>query len=89
MLTVTVDRLEGYVAPKKQYSFEAMLGDILEFAAHTLVINGRISLWMPTANEDDVEIDVPSNPYLELVSICIQPFNKCTLSSTPCVLQPR
>lgn len=54
-----------------------MLDDILEFAACTLVAEGRLSLWMPTANEDDVELEIPRNPSLEMVSACVQPFNKC------------
>jgi len=68
--------MEGFVPPKKPYGFEAMLDDILEFAADTLVQDGRISLWMPTANED-IELEIPKNPYLEIVSVCVQPFNKC------------
>ncbi|OJD11345.1 hypothetical protein AJ78_07868 [Emergomyces pasteurianus Ep9510] len=66
--------LDGYIAPKKPYSFDAMLDDILDFAARTLVRGGRISLWMPTANEDDVELEIPSNPHLELLSVCVQHF---------------
>lgn len=72
--------LEGYIAPKRQYSFEAMLDDILDFGAHTLVPNGRVSLWMPTANENEVELEIPTHPYFELVGVCVQPFNKCNLS---------
>ncbi|KAG5294892.1 RNA methylase [Histoplasma ohiense] len=67
-------RLDGYIAPKRPYSFDAMLDDILDFAVRTLVQDGRISLWMPTANEDDVELEIPSNPHLELLSVCVQPF---------------
>ncbi|KAI9761379.1 MAG: hypothetical protein M4579_001029 [Chaenotheca gracillima] len=59
----------GFVPPKKPYSFDAMLADILEFAALTLVDHGRLSFWMPTANDDSpVELDIPSHPCLELVS---------------------
>lgn len=54
-----------------------MLDDILDFAAQTLVVNGRISLWMPTANEDDVELAIPKHPCLEHLDSCVQPFNKC------------
>jgi tRNA (guanine10-N2)-methyltransferase len=57
-----------------------MLDDILEFAAGTLVPDGRISLWMPTANSEDDELEIPSNPHLEIVSVCVQPFNKCEFS---------
>ena len=66
-----------YVPPKQQYSFEAMLIDILSFAAETLVENGRLSMWMPTANDEDQEIAIPAHGALEVVSNCIQPFNKC------------
>ncbi|KAJ4143500.1 hypothetical protein NW765_000647 [Fusarium oxysporum] len=65
-----------YVPPKKPYSFLVMLDDILTFAAETLVDEGRLSFWMPTANDEDQEIPVPSHPYMGVVSVCTQPFNK-------------
>ena len=71
---------EGYVPPKRPYSFEAMLADILAFAANMLVEQGRLSLWMPTANDEDQKLTIPSHPALELVSNCVQPFNKCKSS---------
>ena len=46
---------EGYIPPKKPYSFERMLNDILGFAAEKLVDGGRLSMWMPVANEAVVE----------------------------------
>jgi tRNA (guanine10-N2)-methyltransferase len=66
----------NYIPPKRPYSFLAMLDDILTFAAVTLVENGRLSMWMPTANDEDVELVIPSNMYLQVVSVCVQPFNK-------------
>ena len=72
------NRQDKYIPPKKAYSFEAMLDDLLEFAAQHLVDDGRLSLWMPTANDEDVELGIPAHPHLELISICVQTFNKCT-----------
>lgn len=66
----------NYIPPKKPYSFTAILDDILSFAVSTLVENGRLSMWMPTANDEDIELIVPTHPCLEIVSICVQPFNK-------------
>ena len=66
-----------FIPPRKPYSFLAMLDDILHFAAQTLVDSGRVSFWMPTANDQDQEIPVPSHPYLETLSVCTQTFNKC------------
>ncbi|KAM0286450.1 hypothetical protein ACHAQH_000876 [Verticillium albo-atrum] len=65
-----------YIAPKKPYSFLAMLDDILEFATQMLVDEGRLSFWMPTANDEDQELGVPTHPCLEIVSVCVQPFNR-------------
>lgn len=61
-----------------------MLDDILQFAAQTLVDNGRLSFWMPTANDQDQEIAVPSHPYMEVVAISTQVFNKCTPDQSHC-----
>ncbi|CBX92725.1 hypothetical protein IAQ61_005904 [Plenodomus lingam] len=69
-------RQPGYIPPKKPYSFTALLDDILAFAATTLVEDGRISMWMPTANDEDIELIIPSHPCLELTSVCVQAFNK-------------
>jgi tRNA (guanine10-N2)-methyltransferase len=35
---------------------------------------------MPTAN-DEVELDIPLHSCLEIVSVCVQPFNKCESSA--------
>ncbi|KAJ9630835.1 hypothetical protein H2203_001360 [Taxawa tesnikishii (nom. ined.)] len=67
---------EGYIPPKRAYSFDAMLDDILDFSYEMLVDDGRLCMWMPTANDEDIEIAVPSHPALELVSICVQQFNR-------------
>ncbi|KAH8731134.1 RNA methylase family protein [Phaeosphaeriaceae sp. PMI808] len=66
----------GYIPPKRPYSFTALLDDILSFAAATLVENGRLSMWMPTANDEDIELVIPGHAYLELESVCVQAFNK-------------
>ena len=68
---------DEYIPPKRPYGFEAMLDDILEFAANMLVVGGRLSMWMPTANDEETELGIPTHPSLEIISICIQAFNKC------------
>ncbi|ERF75176.1 hypothetical protein EPUS_06216 [Endocarpon pusillum Z07020] len=73
---VPAHTLPGYVAPKKPYSFERMLDDILAFAADTLVTDGRLAFWMPSANEDDEELAIPKRVELELVECCVQRFHR-------------
>jgi len=60
-----------------------MLGDMLQFAAMFLVDEGRLSLWMPTANDEDLELGIPSHPALDLVAVCVQVFSKCRCQHTP------
>ncbi|OTB01666.1 hypothetical protein M426DRAFT_323293 [Hypoxylon sp. CI-4A] len=69
-------RNPAFLPPKKAYSFLAMLDDILNFASDTLVDGGRLSFWMPTANDEEQEIAVPTHPCLTLVVVCTQVFNK-------------
>ncbi|KIW38137.1 uncharacterized protein PV06_10097 [Exophiala oligosperma] len=70
----------GYIAPKRPYSFNRMLDDILDFAARTLVDRGRLAFWMPSANENESGEEestlIPTHPQLELKHECIQRFNK-------------
>jgi tRNA (guanine10-N2)-methyltransferase len=73
---VPAHTLPGYVAPKKPYSFEKMLDDILAFAAETLVAEGRLAFWMPSANEDDEVLHIPRHRNLELMECCVQRFYK-------------
>jgi tRNA G10 N-methylase Trm11 len=56
-----------------------MLDDILDFATLSLVDGGRLSFWMPTANDQDQEIKVPTHPCLRITSVCTQAFNKCKI----------
>ena len=49
------DRREGYVPPKRPYSFTRMLDDLLDFASDVLVDRGRLAFWMPTASEESAE----------------------------------
>jgi tRNA (guanine10-N2)-methyltransferase len=72
----TQHKAPGYIPPKRPYSFTALLDDILAFAVATLVEDGRLSMWMPTANDEDIELVIPAHPCLELESVCVQAFNK-------------
>lgn len=71
--------LPGFIAPKRPYSFNAMLLDILDFAARTLVTGGRLAFWMPCANEvGEEEFPVPEDPrgLVVLRHVCVQEFNR-------------
>ncbi|TLS25635.1 hypothetical protein PpBr36_07329 [Pyricularia pennisetigena] len=65
-----------FIPPKRPYSFLAMLDDLLTFAAETLVDGGRLAFWMPTANDESLELAVPTHPCMRTVAVCVQVFNK-------------
>ncbi|CAI7645068.1 unnamed protein product [Penicillium manginii] len=65
-----------YIAPKRPYGFEAMQRDILDFAVRTLVPNGRLAMWMPTASDEAHKFPVPMHPNLEVVNVSVQHFQK-------------
>ncbi|CRG84866.1 NAD-dependent histone deacetylase SIR2 [Talaromyces islandicus] len=66
--------LPGFIAPKKPYGFVRLQQDILCFAARTLVEGGRIAMWMPTTDDQEIELMIPTNPSLEIVSVSVQHF---------------
>ncbi|RKF71121.1 tRNA -methyltransferase [Golovinomyces cichoracearum] len=68
--------LDSYIPPKRPYGFLDILEDILDFAALSLVENGRLSFWMPTSNDENQEIKIPQHPCLKMISVCTQNFSK-------------
>lgn len=46
---------DGYIPPKRPYSFLRMLDDILDFSSTMLVDGGRLCMWMPVAGAVDDE----------------------------------
>lgn len=81
LIVLTCYRQDGYIPPKQPYSLTLMLNNILYFAATMLVDNGRVSIWMPTANDEDGEVGIPHLEAMELVSCCVQKFNKCEFAT--------
>ncbi|KAJ5899135.1 tRNA (guanine(10)-N2)-methyltransferase [Penicillium taxi] len=65
----------GYIPPKRPYGFEAIQKDILDFAARSLVPNGRLAMWMPCTSSEAVDFPVPMHPNLELICVSEQPFS--------------
>ncbi|PNS20960.1 hypothetical protein CAC42_5026 [Sphaceloma murrayae] len=76
----------GYLPPKVPYSFDAMLADILAFAADSLVDDGRLCMWIPVegvaeggdgegADQQQARDQaVPTHPALRIKSISTQDF---------------
>ncbi|KAF2154577.1 tRNA guanosine-2'-O-methyltransferase [Myriangium duriaei CBS 260.36] len=74
---------EGYIPPKRPYSFDAMLADILAFAADALVDDGRLCIWIPAENVDTEtgdqtggDLGIPMHPCLHKCSVSTQDFTR-------------
>ncbi|KAJ5324512.1 tRNA (guanine(10)-N2)-methyltransferase [Penicillium atrosanguineum] len=65
----------GYIPPKRPYGFEAIQRDVLDFAVRSLVPNGRLTMWMPTTNDEAKEFPVPMHPNLEVIAVSVQYFS--------------
>lgn len=67
---------KDYVPTKKPYELPALLDDLLNFSAQHLTVGGRLCFWMPVSNEDFQPHYIPLHEDLNLVSCCVQDFNK-------------
>lgn len=65
-----------YIPPKKTYSLDLLLDDLLQFSAERLEIGSRLCFWMPVANDEDIPTMIPQHEELELVYELVQDFYK-------------
>jgi tRNA (guanine10-N2)-methyltransferase len=67
---------KDYIQPKKTYSLDLLLDDLLEFASVRLDIGSRLCFWMPVANDEDIPTLIPQHEQLELIYELVQDFHK-------------
>ncbi|GAV30021.1 hypothetical protein PMKS-003527 [Pichia membranifaciens] len=65
-----------YIQPKKTYSLDLLLDDLLQFAAERLETGSRLCFWMPVANDVDIPTMIPQHEQLELIYELVQDFHK-------------
>ncbi|AOW28529.1 tRNA (guanine10-N2)-methyltransferase [Candida albicans SC5314] len=65
-----------FIPPKKPYSLANLLEDLLQFASERLPVGGRLAFWMPTANDNFEETQIPQHERLELLHCLEQSFNQ-------------
>ncbi|KAI9148622.1 hypothetical protein H9P43_010103 [Blastocladiella emersonii ATCC 22665] len=58
------------------YDLDAVMADLTDFAARSLVVGGRLSYWLPTVKAEYAPEDVPLHPALRLVANSEQPFGQ-------------
>lgn len=63
-----------HIAQTKPYNVSDVMADLLDMAARTLVMNGRLVYVIPSFEDFDIETDLPRHPCLDLLHCCYQPF---------------
>lgn len=67
---------KDYIQPKKAYSLDLLLDDLLDFTAKRLETGSRLCFWMPVANDEDIPTMIPQHENLELIYELVQDFHK-------------
>lgn len=67
---------KDYIQPKKTYSLDLLLDDLLEFASNRLDVGSRLCFWMPVANDENIPTMIPQHASLELIYELVQDFHK-------------
>lgn len=67
---------KDYMQPKKTYSLDLLLDDLLEFSSERLDVGSRLCFWMPVANDEDIPTLIPQHQNLELIYELVQDFHK-------------
>jgi len=64
-----------HIAQTKPYAVSDVMADLLDMAARTLVMNGRLVFIIPSFKDFDVKTDLPQHECLDLVHVCYQPLS--------------
>lgn len=69
---------ESHVPVSQAYHLSDIFTDLLNFAAHHLVMGGRLVYWLPVYRPEYSEETVPLHPCLRLISNCEQTLSSHT-----------
>jgi tRNA (guanine10-N2)-methyltransferase len=64
-----------HIAQTQPYPVSDVMADLLDMAARTLVMHGRLVYIIPSFQNFDVSTDLPQHSCLEIVHICYQPLS--------------
>jgi len=71
---VPEEHRHDHIAQTKTYAVSDVMADLLDVAARTLVMGGRLVYIIPSMTDFDVNTDLPRHECLNLLHICYQPL---------------
>ena len=71
---VLEEHRHDHIAQTKPYCVSDVMSDLLNVAAMTLVMGGRLVYVIPSMLDFDEKVDLPRHDCLRLVSVCYQPL---------------
>ena len=71
---VAEEHRHDHIAQTKTYPVSDVMADLLDVAARTLVLGGRLVYIIPSMTDFNVDSDLPQHECLKLVYICYQPL---------------
>eukprot|EP00531_Pseudo-nitzschia_arenysensis_P017940 CAMPEP_0116152884 /NCGR_PEP_ID=MMETSP0329-20121206/20922_1 /TAXON_ID=697910 /ORGANISM="Pseudo-nitzschia arenysensis, Strain B593" /LENGTH=612 /DNA_ID=CAMNT_0003649701 /DNA_START=181 /DNA_END=2019 /DNA_ORIENTATION=- len=72
---VLEENRHDHIAQTKAYAVSDVMTDLLDVAASTLKVGGRLVYIIPSFQDFDEERDLPRHDCLELIHTCYQPFS--------------
>jgi tRNA (guanine10-N2)-methyltransferase len=72
---VEEDRRHSHIAQTKPYAVSDVMADLLDVAARTLVMGGRLVYIIPSMSDFDASTDLPRHDCLSLMHVCYQPLS--------------
>ena len=80
VIPVRPENRHDHIAQTRPYAVQDVMADLLDVAARTLVMGGRLVYVIPSfATDFDPTVDLPRHPCLELVHVCYQPLSSAEL----------
>ena len=73
--SLTEEKRKDHIPQTKPYPVSDVMADLLDMAARTLVMNGRLVYIIPSFADFDPESDLPRHACLRLVHCCYQPLS--------------
>lgn len=72
---VLEENRHDHIAQTTVYPVSDVMSDLLDMAAKTLTLGGRLVYVIPSFHDFDPRVDLPRHDCLELLHSCYQPFN--------------